>query len=166
MIIAAIIGSIFIGGTLYRLRGGVLKSLWPHIFGTQLSRIFWAVPTGFVMWLSVGGPVWIIALLALSNFLAMVMVGTGQYLRDVPVPVVPDWLGILRTSIASTPIFFINPILGAIYASSGVSHAHLYWLGFRIDDALKTKWEGAMIGEVLIGSYCWIVIYLLSVLHA
>ena len=157
---------IIFGGVLYRLRGGVLKDWFPQYFGTQLSRIVWAIPTGYAMWLAVGGPIWMIAVLSLSNFLAMVMVGTGQYLKDVPVPTAPDWLGILRTSIAAAPIFFINPVLGAIYAASGIAHAHIYWAGFRLDEFLKTKWEGAQLGEVLIGSYCWAIICLLSVIHA
>jgi hypothetical protein len=155
-----IITHIILGGILYRLRGGVLKDWFPNIFGTQLSRIVWAVPTGLAMWLASGGPAWMIAVLAVSNFLAMVMVGTGQYLRDVPVPTTPDWLGILRTSIAAAPVVFFNPVAGGIYAISGILHAHLYWLGFRVNDVIKSRWEGAMLGEVFIGSFCWLFIAL------
>jgi hypothetical protein len=146
-----------IGGILYRLRGGVLKDLWPHIFGTQLSRLAWALPTAALMTEKAHLPAWWAIPLTVSNFAALAFIGTGQYLTDKPIPRIPDLLGTARTAIAGLPLAFIHPLLAAVYAISGATHAHLYWLGFR------TPW-GSQAGEVLVGAVCWSTIILWSFL--
>ena len=138
----------FLGGIAYRLRGGPLKDLWPRIFGTQLSRLFWAIPTGALMWYVSHGPLWLLPVLILSHFLALVAIGTGQYLQDRPMPRTPDLLGTARTAIAALPLAWVNPLAAAVYALSGATHAHLYWLGFRLGG-------GAQAGEILVGTMCW-----------
>jgi hypothetical protein len=137
-----------IGGAIYRLRGGPLKDLWPRIFGTQLSRLFWAIPTGALMWFVSHGPLWLLPVLILSHFVAVAAIGTGQYLQDGPVPRTPDLLGTARTAIAALPLAWVNPLAAAVYALSGATHAHLYWLGFRLG-------KGSQLGEVFVGAACW-----------
>jgi hypothetical protein len=147
--VRAFIGAV-IGGVLYRLRGGPLKDWFPNIFGTQLSRIFWAIPTGALMWHVSGGPIWLLPALIFSHWLALVMVGTGQYLQDVPLRF-PDWLGAVRTAIAALPAAFFAPVLAGVYAASGLTHAALYWAGFRTAG-------NSQAGEILVGVVCWLSI--------
>ena len=134
-------------GILYRLRGGVLKDLWPRVFGTQLSRLAWAIPTAALMTEMGHLPLWMGGVLILTNFLSLVSVGTGQYLQNVPFPRVPDLLGVARTAIAALPVLFLHPLLAAVYALSGALHAHMYWLGFRLKG-------GSQAGEFLVGALC------------
>ena len=140
-----------IGGLLYRLRGGVLKDWLPSIFGTQASRAVWAIPTGAFLWHVSGGPLWLFPVLSVSCFLSMVLVGTGQYLQDVPARWAPDWLGMTRTLIAAAPLEPINLSLCIAYTVSGIVHAQLYWLGFRLRG-------NSQAGEFLVGSFSWAII--------
>jgi hypothetical protein len=148
--IATIVLAAIVGGVLYRLRGGPLKDWRPDVFGTQLSRAIWAIPTGALMWAATDTPLWMLPALVVSHFCALAFVGTGQYLEDVPLRL-PDGLGTLRTSIAAAPIAVTDPILAAAYAASGSAHAALYWLGFRAGG-------GSQYGEIFVGAWCWAVI--------
>lgn len=143
-----------VGGVLYRLRGGPLKDWFPKVFGTQLSRLFWAIPTGVLTWYVSGTPLWLLPVLVLFHFLGMALVGTGQYLKDVPVPKVPDLLGLARTTIAVLPLAYFSTWVFVAYALSGLTHAHLYWLGFR-----TTKW-GSKAGEFYVGAFGWLILSL------
>lgn len=144
-----------IGGVIYRLRGGVLKDWFPKTFGTQLSRLAWAWPTAVAMTICFDLPWWMVLPLIVSNFLSMAFVGTGQYLDNHQLKWAPDLLGIERTFIAAVPVAYFNLWFFATYAISGIVHDALYWLGFR------TRW-GSKAGEVLVGMYCWSVIFLIS----
>lgn len=144
--IVTVIGAL-VGGATYRLRGGPLKDWFPKIFGTQLSRLFWAAPTGALMWDVSHGPLWLLPVLVFSHWLAMVMVGTGQYLQDVPLRF-PDGLGAVRTAIAALPAAFFAPVLAGVYAASGLTHAALYWAGFRVGNHPDY-------GEWFVGAACW-----------
>jgi len=149
--IAAIIGGVLIGGILYRLRGGVLKDLWPRIFGTELSRLAWAIPTACLMTETIHAPWWFAAPLSLTNFAALAMFGTGQYLQDVPLRKTPDWLGLARNSLAAIPTVLYGWPLFILYALSGATHAILYWLGHRTS-------YGSKAGEFFVGAVSWAVI--------
>lgn len=163
MLIKFLIG-VPLGAVLYRLRGGPLKDWYPNIFGTQLSRLVWALPTGILMWYITGVSLWLLPVLIVSHFMALVLIGTGQYLEDVPIRF-PDGLGALRTAIAASPIIIASPILFVAYALSGSLHALLYWAGFR--SAGKNPKGGVFIGafgsqygELYVGALCWFVILL------
>lgn len=148
----------FIGGILYRLRGGVLKDWFPKTFGTQLSRLAWSWPTAVFMSICSGSPWWMAFPLIVSNFVSMAFIGTGQYLDNHPLKLEPDWLGIARTMLAAAPIAFFNLPFAFSYGISGILHDFLYWLGFR------TKW-GSQAGEVFVGAFSWAVIASLSFLN-
>jgi hypothetical protein len=154
-----------LGGLLNRLRGGLFGEIMAAIYQatgwkaarwlsqqrTQIMRSIWAVPTGALMAWQAGTPWWMAAILAVSSFAGVAMFGNGQYLQDVPLSVSPDWLGLARNSLASVPVVAFNPVMFALYASSGMVHAALYWLGFRIAG-------NSQAGEVIVGAVSWAII--------
>jgi len=139
-----------IGGLLYRLRGGWLNDLLRWGQKTQASRALWSVPTGALMWFAADGPLWLLPVLIASNFLSLVMIGTGQYLADVPLRPV-DFLGCARTALAAMPLAVASPIFAVAYALSGLLHATLYWLGFR-------SFGTSQAGEIYVGALSWLLI--------
>jgi hypothetical protein len=145
--IAALIGAI-----LYRARGGVLKDWFPG-FGTQASRLVWAVPTAALMTEMAHAPWWFALPLIVTNFTALALFGTGQYLRDVPLYATPDWLGLARNSLAAVPLVLYSFPMFAAYAISGACHALFYWLGHR------TGYDSRA-GECITGAISWSVIVL------
>ena len=141
-----------IGALLYRLRGGVLKDWFPG-FGTQASRLVWAAPTAALMTEMSHSPWWFAIPLTITNFAALAMFGTGQYLQDVPLKVQPDWLGLARNSLASVLLVLYSPVMFAVYAASGMFHAAMYWLGHR------TGYDSRA-GEAIVGAASWSAIVL------
>jgi hypothetical protein len=141
------------GGLVYRLRGGPLKDWFPSIFGTQLSRLFWAGPTALLAWYVSGTPLWVLPALVATHFSALAFIGTGQYLVDFPLPRVPDLLGLARTTVAVLPLAYFATWVFVAYALSGLLHAHLYWLGHRTP-------YGSKAGEFLVGFVGWFVLAL------
>lgn len=69
-----------IGGAIYRLRGGPLKDYFPEVFGTQLSRLAWAVPTAAVAWGAGALPYYMGVSLVLSVFLGLALIGHGAHM--------------------------------------------------------------------------------------
>ena len=145
--VAALIGAI-----LYRLRGGVLKDWFPG-FGTQASRLVWAVPTAFLMVEMAHAPWWFAMPLIVTNFTALALFGTGQYLDNSKLHVKFDWLGLARNSLASVLLVLYSPVMFAAYAISGACHALFYWLGHR------TGYDSRA-GECIVGAVSWSVIVL------
>jgi len=143
-----------IGALLYRLRGGWLKDLVaPFKIGTQVSRLVWAIPTACLMTEMSHAPWWMAIAQSVTNFAALAMFGTGQYLQDVPLKVQPDWLGLARNSLASVLLVLYSPVMFAAYAASGLFHAAMYWLGHR------TGYDSRA-GEAIVGAVSWSVIVL------
>ena len=147
LIVAALIGAI-----LYRARGGVLKDWFPG-FGTQASRLVWALPTAALMTEMSHAPWWLSLPLTITNFAALAMFGTGQYLPDVPLRRSPDWLGLARNSLAAVPVVLYSGPLFFAYAISGSLHALFYWLGHR------TGYDSRA-GECIVGAVSWSIIVL------
>jgi hypothetical protein len=147
--VAAIIGAL-----LYRLRGGWLKDLVaPFKIGTQVSRLVWAIPTACLMTEMAHAPWWIALPMTVSNFAAIALFGTGQYLQDVSLRRTPDWLGLARNSLAAVPIVLYSLPMFAAYAIVGAAHSTLYWLGHR------TGYDSRA-GECIVGAVSWSVIVL------
>lgn len=143
-----------IGALLYRLRGGWLKDLVaPFKIGTQVSRLVWAIPTAALMTEISHAPWWFALPLIVTNFTALALFGTGQYLKDVPLYATPDWLGLARNSLASILLVLYSPVMFAAYALSGACHALFYWLGHR------TGYDSRA-GECIVGAVSWSVIVL------
>lgn len=147
LLIAAIIG-----GVLYRARGGLLKDWFPGI-GTQASRLAWAIPTACLMVEMAHAPWWLALPLIVTNFTALALFGTGQYIPDVPLKMQPDWLGLARNSLASVLLVLYSPVMFVAYALSGACHAFIYWAGHRIG-------KHYFYGEALVGAVSWSVIVL------
>jgi hypothetical protein len=141
-----------VGGTLYRLRGGVLKDWFPKVFGTQLSRLAWALPTAALMTWASGAPWWMVLPLTASNHASLDLFGTGQYLDDQK-PEFPDWTGFARLTLAAVPVVVVSPLMFFVYAISGAFHSWLYWAGFRIGGNSQTS-------EIIIGAIAWPIIVL------
>jgi len=143
-----------IGALLYRLRGGWLKDIVaPYKAGTQLSRVVWALPTACLMTEMSHSPWWMALVLTVTNFAALAMFGTGQYLGDPPFRHAPDWLGLARNSLAAVPLVLYAPVMFAAYAASGLLHAAIYWVGHR------TGYDSRA-GECIVGATSWVVITL------
>ena len=141
-----------LGALLYRLRGGVLKDWFPG-FGTQASRLAWAIPTACLMTEMSGAPWWLAIILTLTNWGALALFGTGQYLQDVPLRREPDWLGLARNALASVFLVLYAPWMFVAYTLSGAGHALFYWLGHRTGYNSKA-------GECIVGGVSWAVIVL------
>lgn len=142
-----------IGALAYRLRGGWLNDLMGWGQKTQLSRLAWAIPTACLMTEMSHAPWWFALPLTITNFAALAMFGTGQYLQDVPLRQSPDWLGLARNSLAAVPLVLYSPIMFAAYAISGAMHALFYWLGHRTG-------HGSQAGELIVGAVSWSIIVL------
>jgi hypothetical protein len=136
------------GSLVYRLRGGILKDLWPRTFGTQLSRLAWAIPTGELMTLAAGAPWWMAPVFMFMHWWSLVMFGTGQYLADPKDPQLPDELGLARNALASVLGSIWRPEVMAVYCCIGALHGALYWLGFRIVG-------NSQAGESFVGAVSW-----------
>lgn len=157
LVIIAILAGALGGSLVYRLRGGWFSNIsrsigweWGGKQRTQTMRMIWAVPTSVLMWLASDAPAWTIAPLIVTNFTALALFGTGQYLRDVPARY-PDWLGLARNSLAAVPMIALNMGVFFAYAALGSTHALLYWLGFR------TPWTSDA-GDVFLGALSWAVL--------
>jgi hypothetical protein len=142
-----------IGGILYRLRGGVLKELWPHIFGTQLSRLAWALPTAALMTEMAHAPWWLSMPLTVTHWSSLTMFGTGQYLPENAKVEYPDLLGFYRNALAALPVFYFAPLMFGLYAVVGSLHSVFYWLGHRTG-------HGSQAGECIAGAASWSIIAL------
>lgn len=164
MIIATVVAAAIVGSLVYRLRGGWFSNIsrsigweWGGKQRTQTMRMIWAVPTSVLMWLaSTDAPAWTIAPLIVTNFTALALFGTGQYLRDVPIRY-PDWLGVARNALASVPMIALNIWVFVAYTLLGSLHAVFYWLGFR------TRWTSDA-GDVILGATSWTILALFIVL--
>lgn len=66
-----------------------------------------------------------------------------------------SFIGLVRNTIAIIPVFFVSPVLGIIYAVTGLLHGPLYLLGY------KTPWKGDA-SEVIVGSVTWATIAVLG----
>lgn len=66
-----------------------------------------------------------------------------------------SFIGLLRNTIAISPIYLTNPAAAAIYSISGLLHGPIYRLGY------KTSWKGNA-SEVFIGSFTWATIAILG----
>lgn len=155
--LAAIILSTAVGGLLYRLRGGWLNDLAGWGQKTQRSRLAWAIPTALLMTFVAEAPWWMAIILTLSNWGALALFGTGQYLGDVPLRRTPDWLGLARNALASVFIVLYAPLMFVAYTVSGASHALLYWIGHRIGYSSQG-------GEFIVGAVSWTIISLFILL--
>jgi hypothetical protein len=143
-----------IGALAYRLRGGWLKDLVaPFKIGTQASRLVWAVPTACLMTEMAHAPWYLAIALSITNFTALALFGTGQYLDNLNLRVKFDWLGLARNSLASVLLVLYSPVMFAAYALSGAAHALMYWLGHR------TGYDSRA-GECIVGAVSWSVIVL------
>lgn len=142
-----------LGALAYRLRGGWLNDLMGWGQKTQLSRLAWAIPTACLMTEMAHAPWWFALPLTITNFAALAMFGTGQYLQDVPLRQSPDWLGLARNSLAAVPLVLYSPAMFAAYAISGAAHALFYWLGHRTG-------HGSQAGELIVGAVSWSIIAL------
>ena len=98
-------------------------------------------------------PWWFAIPLTITNFAALAMFGTGQYLPDVPLRRSPDWLGLARNSLASVLLVLYSPIMFTAYAISGACHALFYWLGHRTGNDSRA-------GECIVGAVSWSIIVL------
>lgn len=72
-----------LGGLLYRLRGGLWKTLtggdrWWN--GSQACRLIWAIPTARLIFALTGGPWWLPAALTVSVFLSLALIGHGAHM--------------------------------------------------------------------------------------
>lgn len=150
-----LLAAALIGAILYRLRGGVLKDWFPG-FGTQASRLAWAIPTGCLMTYCAAAPWWMAIILTLTNWGALALFGTGQYLQDVPLRREPDWLGLARNALASVFLVLYAPWMFVAYTLSGACHALFYWLGHRTGYSSQA-------GECIVGGVSWAVIIALRV---
>lgn len=158
MLALLIVASAGIGAGLYRLRGGLWRDLWARETwwtGTQAMRALWAIPTAALMVWASGGPLWLLAPLAVSNFAGLALFGNGQYLADVPLRRAPDWLGLARNALAAIPVVAFSPVLFGAYAASGMTHAALYWLGFRAGG-------NSTHGEMIVGAVSWAIIVIVG----
>ncbi len=150
----------FIGGALYRLRGGWFSMLsrrygwtWGGQQRTQTMRLIWSIPTACLMTYGSGAPWWMALVLTLTNWIALALFGTGQYIPDVPLRREPDWLGLARNALASVFLVLYAPIMFVAYTLSGACHALLYWVGHRIG-------KHYFYGEAIVGAVSWAVIVL------
>jgi hypothetical protein len=66
-----------------------------------------------------------------------------------------SFIGLLRNTIAITPIFFVSPVIAGIYAVTGLLHGPLYFLGY------KTPWKSEA-SEIIVGSVTWATIALIG----
>ena len=195
-VLITILAGLLIGGPLYRLRGGWLKTM-TGTKSTQLSRAVWAIPTAaWIMFL--WGQPWLVgAGLTVSVFLSMALLGHGAHMiydrKDLleghwvkkgnDLELLTFWLpwvfgskpdntwetskvflyhmiamsfiGLVRNTIAVIPVFFVSPLIAAIYSVTGLLHGPLYRLGFY------TPWKGYA-SEVIVGSVTWATIALLG----
>ena len=145
--VAALIGAI-----LYRARGGVLKDWFPG-FGTQASRLVWAVPTAALMTEMSHSPWWLVAPLIVTHWGSLALFGTGQYLPLNAKVDYPDLLGFYRNALAAIPVFYFSPLMFGLYCVVGSLHSVLYWLGHR------TGYDSRG-GECIVGAVSWSVIVL------
>lgn len=152
--IAALAAAI-IGGLLYRLRGGWLNDLVGWGQKTQRSRLAWAIPTACLMTYCSGSPWWMALILTLTNWGALALFGTGQYLQDVPIRREPDWLGLARNALASVFLVLYAPLMFVAYTISGAGHALFYWTGHRLGYSSQG-------GEVIVGAVSGAIIVLSS----
>jgi hypothetical protein len=151
VVLAAIVGAL-----LYRLRGGWLNDLVGWGQKTQFSRLAWAIPTAALMTYCSGSPWWMSIILTLTNWGALALFGTGQYLGDVPLQRTPDWLGLARNALASVFLVLYAPWMFVAYTLSGACHALFYWLGHRTGYSSQA-------GELIVGGASWAIIIALRV---
>jgi hypothetical protein len=142
-----------IGALVYRLRGGWLNDLVGWGQKTQFSRLAWAIPTACLMTYCAAAPWWMVLVLTITNWVALALFGTGQYLGDVPLQRTPDWLGLARNALASVFLVLFSPLMFVTYTISGAGHALYYWLGHRAGYSSQG-------GEVIVGAVSWAVIVL------
>lgn len=147
--IAPIIGSI-----LYRLRGGWLNDLMGWGQKTQASRAVWAIPTAAFMWEVFHLPAWMIAVLSVSVFASMALVGTGDYLDPKRTQPILDPVGVIRNGIGVLPLAFFLPYQAIAYALTGLTHAQIYRLSRYLTGSTQ-------LAEFTVGGLTWLTIAVL-----
>lgn len=187
-------GVAILGGLLYRLRGGLWKTLtggdkWWN--GTHACRALWALPTAFML----AGTEWVMfGLLSATFFLSMALIGHGAHMvygpayfthvKDQDELLTSWWLpklwgghpanhwdqyevdnynmvgmsviGLVRNTLAISPLIWMDPFWSFVYAMSGLLHGPLYNLGWTLTPNIKAA-------EVMVGGVSWLLLFWLFV---
>jgi len=125
----------FIGGVLYRLRGGHINEIVGGPIGTQNARLIYAIPTALFAGLLAGLPWFMFPVLAGVLWLGLVF-GHAKWMMFGPQP--QQTLGMsavcaLRGALAASVVVYWSPLVAGALIVGGALAGPVYYLGWRLN---------------------------------